>query len=79
MTTSGDYSFQSLNSVGCDSTAYLNLTVTNSKIINETVQRPKKVVKIVDALGREIIPIRNTILFFIYDDGSVEKKVILSN
>ena len=79
LTTSGDYSFQSLNSVGCDSTAYLNLTVTNSTSINETVQRPKKVVKIVDALGRDINPMRNTILFFIYDDGSVEKKVILSN
>ena len=36
-----------------------------------------KVIKIVDALGQEIPYTKRTPLFFIYDDGTVEKKIIL--
>jgi len=34
-------------------------------------------VKIIDVLGREIKAIKNTPLFFIYDDGTVEKRIII--
>ena len=37
----------------------------------------KKILKIVDVLGREILPRRNIPLFYIYDGGNVEKKIII--
>ena len=37
----------------------------------------KRLVKIVDVLGRESKEIKNQSLFYIYDDGTVEKKIIL--
>jgi len=43
---------------------------------NITIQN-KKLVRITDLLGREVKKIRNTPLFYIYDDGTVEKKIIL--
>ena len=36
-----------------------------------------KIIKVVDALGREVNHTTNQILFHIYDDGSVEKKFIV--
>tara|TARA_Y100000589_G_C27146125_1_gene626907 strand:- start:256 stop:1749 length:1494 start_codon:yes stop_codon:yes gene_type:complete len=38
---------------------------------------PKKLDKVVDALGREVNNTTNQILFHIYDDGTVEKKFIV--
>jgi hypothetical protein len=37
----------------------------------------KQTVRITDILGRETKEIKNSILFYIYDDGTVEKKIIL--
>ena len=37
----------------------------------------KKLIKIVDVLGRESKEIKNQSLFYIYDDGTVEKKIII--
>jgi hypothetical protein len=37
----------------------------------------RKLKNIVDILGRESIPIKNTLLFYIYSDGTVEKKIII--
>ena len=37
----------------------------------------KQIVRIVDILGRETKEIKNTLLFYIYNDGTVEKKIIL--
>jgi|TARA_B110000902_G_C13853185_1_gene416032 hypothetical protein len=37
----------------------------------------KGLIKIVDILGRESKEIKNQPLFYIYDDGSVEKKIII--
>jgi hypothetical protein len=45
--------------------------------INELPQQPKKLVKIVDVLGRESKAVKNTPLFYIYSDGTVEKKIII--
>ena len=38
---------------------------------------PKKLEKVLDVLGREVNHTTNQILFYIYDDGSVEKKFIV--
>ena len=37
----------------------------------------KKLIKTLDALGREVYRTTNQILFYIYDDGSVEKRFIV--
>jgi len=37
----------------------------------------KDFLKIIDPLGREVNEKRNTPLFYIYDDGIVEKKIII--
>ena len=36
----------------------------------------KELLKITDILGREVNEKRNTTLFYIYNDGTVEKKII---
>lgn len=41
------------------------------------ISNQKTLIKIVDILGRETNPKANTLLFYIYDDGTVEKKIIL--
>jgi len=37
----------------------------------------RKLEKIVDVLGRETKPKSNTPLFYIYDNGTVEKRIII--
>jgi hypothetical protein len=37
----------------------------------------KKLLKIVDVLGRNTPYKKNTTLFYLYDDGTVEKKIIM--
>lgn len=34
-------------------------------------------IKIVDVLGRECEPLKNTPLFYLYDDGTTDKKIII--
>ena len=55
--------------VGVDQNAFLDLdeALFNNKSL---------IVKIVDLLGRETSIKPNTVLFYIYDDGSVQKKYI---
>ena len=48
--------------------------VSNTTDIN--VSSNSKLIRIVDVLGRETIPTTNTPLFYIYEDGSIEKKII---
>ena len=49
---------------------------SNTSIFS-TEPSPRKLEKVVDALGREVNYTTNQILFHIYDDGSVEKKFIV--
>jgi hypothetical protein len=37
----------------------------------------KKLIKIVDILGRKVIESNNSLLFYIYENGSVEKHLII--
>ena len=41
------------------------------------INNPKKINKITDVLGRKVSENNNTLLFYIYDDGTVEKKIII--
>ena len=54
-------------------TSCITTTILSDNIIIED----KKILKLVDILGRETNGTRNKFLFYIYDDGTVEKKIIL--
>jgi hypothetical protein len=73
-TQSGTYTQTLPASNGCDSTITLNLTL-NFTGMNELGTGAKKLVKITDLNGK-IIPCRkNTLMLFIYEDGTVERVV----
>ena len=52
----------------------INTIATN---VNDPMILSKKLLKIVDVLGREVVENKNTPLFYIYENGTVEKKIIL--
>lgn len=54
-------------------TDLINLTT-----IEEFAETSKKLIKIVDVLGKETQPKTNTPLFYIYKDGTVEKRIIIN-
>jgi hypothetical protein len=37
----------------------------------------RKLIKIIDVLGRNTDPKSNAPLFYIYDDGTVEKRIVI--
>ena len=76
LNVSGDYSVTLMNSVGCDSIVNLNLSVTTTGI-SDIANSKSNLVKISDMLGQETTYRRNTPLFYIYDDGTVEKRIII--
>ena len=43
----------------------------------EEINNTKKLNKITNVLGKEIIENNNTLLFYIYDDGTVEKRITI--
>ena len=54
------------------------ITIQNSTSINN-LQSSKKLINVIDVIGRNVNSSSNTILLYIYDDGSVEKKMIIEN
>jgi len=54
----------------------IDTVVQNSSTIIEEHITKKELIKITDLLGRETIPTTNAPMFYIYEDGSVEKKII---
>ena len=75
--TEGTYTDTFLNQNGCDSIVTTNLTIIISSISEYNTD--KKLLKIVDVLGREAKFKRNTTLFYIFDDGTVEKRMVITN
>ena len=75
--TEGTYTDTFLNQNGCDSIVTTNLTIIISYISEYNTD--KKLLKIVDVLGREAKFKRNTTLFYIFDDGTVEKRMVITN
>ena len=55
----------------------INGLISTSTFFAEIESKGKKLIKIVDVLGRESFPIKDTPFFYIFDDGSVEKKLII--
>ena len=53
------------------------LEFSNTTTIKETHNPNKNLLKITDVLGRKTKERRNTPLFYIYDDGTVEKRIVV--
>ena len=77
LTVSGDYSIILINSAGCDSIANLNLTILPSGVQDLSENRNKTVLRIINVLGEPTKPTSNTPLFYIYDDGTVERRIVI--
>ena len=77
LTTSGDYSVTLYNSVGCDSIVNLNFTFDPASAINYNNTNQRTLIRITDILGRETNGTRNEFLLYIFDDGTVEKRIII--
>ena len=74
--TSGTYYSILINSGGCDSTAYL-YAISSTTGISDIANSKSNLVKITDILGQETPYRRNAPLFYIYDDGTVEKRIVI--
>ena len=59
--------------IGCITTSINENNVQND---NKVLPNNKQLIKIVDLLGRESKDLKSQPLFYIYDDGTVEKKII---
>jgi len=55
------------------SNCQMTLSIDETEILNTN----RKLIYITDILGRETIKKANTLLFYIYDDGTIEKRIIL--
>jgi hypothetical protein len=73
-TQSGTYTQTLTAANGCDSTITLNLTL-NFTGMDELGTGAKKLVKITDLNGKIIPRRKNTLMLFIYEDGTVERVV----
>lgn len=72
---SGAYWLVVTDSLGCDSdTISYTVTINN---ISELQNENRTLLKVTDILGRNAKGIKNTPLFYIYDDGTAEKKIII--
>ena len=62
-----------------DSTLFYYRNVTSTSLENQAgdYSAERKLLRITDLLGREIKELKNIPLFYIYDDGRVEKKIII--
>ena len=76
LTNSGIYTNILTNTYGCDSIITLDLTIINSSDIFDVNDVRHNNFKIVDVLGKASSYRRNTLLFYIYDDGNVQKRII---
>ncbi len=66
-----------VNLVGCDSIVNLNLTITIPSGILNITNTEKTLLKVTDMLGQETPYKKNQPLFYIYDDGTVEKQIVI--
>ena len=69
-------SFTELAIAGCESGINEIRIYQNTSSIENAPSVDRKVLRIVDALGREVHFAKGQLLFHIYDDGSVEKKFV---
>ena len=78
-TNSGMFSFSVIETdvngcVGEEVTLLVNVIISSIQDVNDNI---RKLTKITDVLGRESKEKSNITLFYIYDDGTVKKKIIV--
>ena len=73
--TPGTYMCTIIDAFGCEYSSYCDVFVDQVGIDEQS--QNKTLLKITDILGRKSKGIKNTPLFYIYDDGTVEKKIII--
>ena len=54
-----------------------SINESNGQIDNKLFPNNKQLIKIVDLLGRDSEGLINQPLFYIYDDGTVEKRIVI--
>ena len=64
------------NDVIMDSVRIVSLLLSNNNIFLEK-EANNRLVRIIDLLGQETTYQKNTPLFYIYDDGTVEKRIVI--
>lgn len=72
-TQSGTYTDTLVNAAGCDSIVTLNLTMSYTGIEEINPNSSKKLLRITDLSGKETPFRKNTVLLFVYEDGTVER------
>jgi len=75
ISSNGVYTCTITDKNGCDTT--LTITVSNIPSDISEIDSKRSVVKILDILGREAVEKNNRTLFYIYDDGTVERRIYL--
>jgi hypothetical protein len=60
-----------------DGTSWMLMSMAQPTAINELNSSNRELLKVVDILGRNANEDKNKPLFYIYNDGTVEKKIIL--
>ena len=66
-----------LDNMGCSDTAFSTITVGQPTTSIQEHAINKEHLKVTDLLGRETKGTKNEVLFYIYDDGTVEKRIII--
>ena len=75
-TESGEYTVSYADENGCfNSSVVFSLDLSSAQDLEQ--KKPPHLLKIVDVLGREISLTKKQLLFYIYDDGKVEKRVVV--
>ena len=71
-----DASWSTTNWTNIDPQHYFSNNCSGTTLIQEHTEN-KELLKVTDLLGRETKGAKNEILFYIFDDGMVEKKIII--
>ena len=66
-----------LDNMGCSDTASSTITVVESATSIQEHSTNKELLKVTDILGRETKGKKNQPLFYIYDDGTLEKRIVI--
>ena len=69
----GDLVYSQLDSIN---TCILVNQVTSSELLNSRINN-RKLINVVDIFGRKTTPVSNILLFYIYNDGTVEKRIVI--
>ena len=79
-TAPGNYTItlSALTNDGCLLDSIFSIvTVGSTTAVEEDNSATKKLIKITDVLGREVVPNSNQTLFYLFNDGTTEKKIVI--